>query len=300
MGKHLPNLAVIPIITVYMDAQTYLAGLEDDQKKAVLSGARASRIIAAAGSGKTRTITAKIHRLLAEGALPQEIIAFTFTEKAAEELKQRIYERIEADETLPQATRDSVGQMRIGTIHGWCLQLLEESGRAANSTVLDQNQLFALTSRYGESEFGLSDGDPRVYAEAVAKFLRTVSLVYNEMLDVEKLRSSEHEKERDFMEAWDAYNARLEKGRILTFDILIQRATDSIRADTSLVAGIKHLIVDEYQDINHAQERLIRLISANGTITVVGDPRQCIYEWRGSDPGLLTQFFEKDAATFQL
>lgn len=157
--------------------------LSDDQKEAVLSKSRYTRVIAGAGAGKTETLTRRIVYLLAvERVKPSEIVAFTFTEKAAQSMKSRIYQRV--GEICGEAATANLGEMYVGTIHAYAKRVLEDHFRFGNYGVLDDNQEVAFLMRHGWNLGVHKLGNH--YADCCRAFLRTVNMVWDEMLD-EKL-----------------------------------------------------------------------------------------------------------------
>jgi DNA helicase-2/ATP-dependent DNA helicase PcrA len=261
--------------------------LAKDQEKAVLSKSRYNRIIAGAGAGKTETLTRRIvYLILADGVEPSSIVAFTFTERAAQAMKSRIYQRVGE---LDPGKLGKLGEMYVGTIHAYAKRVLDDYFKFGNYTVLDENQEIAFLMRHGWdigiNEFGKN------YSECCRVFLRTVNMVWDEMLDRKKLEA----KAPDFCEKLAHYEYLLDKHKLLTFGRMILLAVQKLRENPETLSGVKHLIVDEYQDINRAQEELIRLIGKNDEIFVVGDPRQSIYQWRGSDE----KFFDSFEETFK-
>lgn len=257
--------------------------LSDDQKEAVLSKSRYIRVIAGAGAGKTETLTRRIaHLLLVEGAKPTSIVAFTFTEKAAQSIKSRIYRRI--GEISGQEATKNLGEMYVGTIHAYAKRILEDYFGYGNHGVLDDNQEIAFLMRHG---WGLGiHGYGGSYADCCRTFLRTVNMAWNEMLDEKTLQ----EKAKDFYGRLKHYEDLLKEHRQLTFGRMIYEAVLNLRAAPDALNHVKHLIVDEFQDINRAQSELISLIGRNASIVVVGDPRQSIYQWRGSDERFFDEF----------
>jgi len=263
------------------------AKLSPDQKEAVLSRSRYNRVIAGAGAGKTETLTRRIvYLILAEGVEPSSIVAFTFTERAAQAMKSRIYQRVGE---LDESKLGKLGEMYVGTIHAYAKRVLDDYFKFGNYTVLDENQEIAFLMRHGW-DIGINDFE-RNYSEACRVFLRTVNMVWDEMLDRKKLEA----KAPDFCEKLAHYEYLLDKHKLLTFGRMILLAVQKLRENPETLSHVKHLIVDEYQDINRAQEELIRLIGKNGEIFVVGDPRQSIYQWRGSDE----KFFDSFEETFK-
>jgi DNA helicase-2/ATP-dependent DNA helicase PcrA len=261
--------------------------LSKDQEKAVLSKSRYNRIIAGAGAGKTETLTRRIaYLLLVEKVKPADIVAFTFTEKAAQSMKSRIYQRVE--QIAGPSVAAGLGEMYIGTIHAYAKRILEDYFTFGNHGVLDENQEIAFLMRHGWNLGIPRFGGP--YAESCRNFLRTVNMVWGEMLDEKKLEK----KAPEFYEKLKRYEELLAEHRQLTFGRMIYLAVLSLRDKPDTLSHVQHLIVDEYQDINQAQAELIGFVGKNGSIFVVGDPRQSIYQWRGSDE----KFFDVFSQTF--
>jgi len=161
------------------------ARLSSDQIDAVLSGSRYNRIIAGAGAGKTETLTRRIaYLLLVGGAMPSSVVAFTFTERAAQSMKSRIYQRVGE---LDQGKLGKLGEMYVGTIHAYAKRVLDDYFKFGNYTVLDENEEIAFLMRHGW-DIGINEYG-RNYSECCRVFLRTVSMVWDEMLDRKMLES---------------------------------------------------------------------------------------------------------------
>jgi len=258
--------------------------LSPAQRAAVRSKNPRVRVIAGAGAGKTETLTRKIiHLLLVEQVDPASIVAFTFTKKAAQSMKTRIYDhamRLGGEEACSR-----LGEMYVGTIHAYCLLLLQDHCGYANWGELDENQEMAFLLRAGW-DCHLPDGED--YPRRCAAFLKNLNVFYAEMLD----RSILREQAPGFAASLEAYESALERHRLLTFNRMIEVAVEELERRPELAANIRHLIVDEYQDINRAHERLIRLLGKDARIIIVGDPRQTIYQWRGSDERCFERFGE--------
>lgn len=257
--------------------------VSDEQKKAILSEARYCRVIAGAGAGKTETITRRIaYLILSKNADPSSIVAFTFTEKAAQSMKSRIYQRVE--QIAGSAATSQLGQMYVGTIHGYAKRVLDDFFGFGNWAVLDDNQETAYLMRLGHNlaikDFG------RNYADAVRTFKRSIEMVQSELLDESSLQA----EAQVFYQPYKEYKKLLETHRQLTFGSMISQVVHHLQKQTHTLDKIKYLIVDEYQDINKAQQEFIKLIGNNGSIFVVGDPRQSIYQWRGSDQSFFEEF----------
>ena len=236
------------------------------------------QVIACAGSGKTESVSRRIAGLIAEGAEPGSIVAFTFTERAAAELKDRIVRRV--GEEMGATFLDRLGPMFVGTIHAYCFRILQDHvPHYGNYDVLDEHRHAGLLSReyhaLGLSRIGIRHWKP------IQDWIRTVDVIGNELIDPNRLDGT------PVGEVYRAYRAMLDRYHFLTFGLIITCALEALR-DPAVFRRVheplRHLIVDEYQDINPAQERLIELLAtAPVNLCVVGDDDQSIYQWRGSD-----------------
>ena len=250
------------------------------------------QIIAAAGSGKTEVVSQRVASLLAKGALAESIVAFTFTEKAAAELKERIRQRV-TTRIGPSAT-DQLGRVYVGTIHGYCFRLLQTHvPRYETYTPLDPNQLTNLLYReQSQLKPKRLDPDGKLF-RGIRAFKDSIDVVENELLDVEALPDS------DFKESARAYYAMLERYRFMSFGTQIVLAVQALgdpEMRAKATADLRHLIVDEYQDVNPAQEELIRLLAkpvGTADVVVVGDDDQAIYQWRGSNVDNIVTFADR-------
>jgi len=275
--------------------------LEGEALEAVNYRGGHMQIIAAAGSGKTEVVSQRVASLLGDGIDPRSIVAFTFTEKAAEEMKERIRQRVSA--MLGAEATDKLGQLFVGTIHSFCFHLLQDFVPLYETyTPLDSNQLASFLYREA-SHLGLKefDGNDRVFP-GIATFLRSIDVVENELLNLDSL------PEDSFNQTARAYYDALKQYRFLSFGTQIVETVNQLRKPNvheRVTSQIKYLIVDEYQDVNPAQEELIRLLSkplGNANLTVVGDDDQAIYQWRGSAVSNIVTFRDRypDVKTFHL
>jgi DNA helicase-2/ATP-dependent DNA helicase PcrA len=256
--------------------------LSQSQKDAVLSKNRYVRIIAGAGAGKTETLTRKIVKLLlVDDMPPSAIVAFTFTEKAAQSMKSRIYERVKQMGGDEQCVR--LGEMFIGTIHAYCFRLLEDHFSYGGYGSLDTNQEMAFLLRFGWN-LHLTGGHS--HSENCEIFMQNLNMVYAEMIPDAVLK----QRAPDFFNSLKSYEHYLTDHKRLTFNRMIKLAVEHLQHKPDTLSHIQHLIVDEYQDINRAQEKLIQLIGKNGSIFIVGDPRQTIFQFRGSNAGCFDSF----------
>ena len=284
-----------------------LEGLNPPQREAVAYRGKALLIVAGAGSGKTRVLTHRIGHMLANRELwPSQILAITFTNKAAAEMRERV-------ESLVGASSEG---MWIKTFHSSCLQILRREadrlGHDANFTVYDTGDTRALLKRLLR-EAGAEDADIKPQQAAAI-----ISNAKNELKDAEDFARNadrSNPRERIVAEVYQAYTRELQRNNAFDFDDLIGETVHLMRAYPEVRARyqkrFRHILVDEYQDTNHAQYALIREFTrplpddyANfdertgevippSDLTVVGDSDQSIYAFRGADIRNITEF-ERD------
>lgn len=266
--------------------------LDVDAARAVTHRGTHIQIIAAAGSGKTEVVSQRVASLLADGEAAESIVAFTFTEKAAAELKERIRERVTA-RMGPEAT-DQLGRLFVGTIHAYCFRMLQTYvPRYETYTPLDANQLTNFL--YQQSRFiGIKALTPTDGTfKSIATFQRGIDVIENELIDVETLPAG------DFKVAVESYYSALDRHQFMSFGTQIVRAVEALadpEVHTAVTAPLRHLVVDEYQDVNPAQERLVQLLSkplGKADVVVVGDDDQAIYQWRGSSVENIVTFADR-------
>ncbi len=246
-------------------------------------------ILASAGSGKTRTLVSMLVADLMSGVAPSEIVAFTFTEKAASELLNRVMSS--ATRLVPDI---DLSDMFIGTIHAWAFQYLLSIDRFFNFGPLDELQVDILVSRVHD-QLVLDDVYGTPYPKDIPPFLRDLEVFYNEHIPLSEVP----ERIRPAIHAWEEI---LWQNRLLCFGSMIRYAINELTTSGPL-PSLRRLYVDEYQDVNPAQVALIKaMIPKECSLVVVGDDLQCIYQWRGSDVGQIVNFqsvFE-DAGSFSL
>ena len=272
------------------DPESLLEGLNPQQKEAVLHQGAPLLIVAGAGSGKTRVLTHRIAYLMgARGVQPGQILAITFTNKAAAEMRERV-------ETLvgPPARA-----MWVSTFHSACVRILrrEATKVGLKSTfsiydAADSQRLMAMVMRD-------LDLDPKRYPPR--SFSHQVSNLKNELVDEETYASRVVEgtnQERMLAEAYTGYQRRLRQANALDFDDLIMTTVNILQAFPDVAEyyhrRFRHVLVDEYQDTNHAQYQLVKELVGSGTddpavgqvppaeLCVVGDADQSIYAFRGA------------------
>ena len=254
-----------------------LQDLNPAQREAVLAPPCPLLIIAGAGSGKTRVLANRIAHFISSGTDPHSVLAITFTNKAAQEMRSRILQLLALSEK-PHTTDPFVG-----TFHALALRILREDGG-----MLDIPRTFVIAD----------DGDSlsimkrvmrqiQISAERItpSEVLQEISARKNELEGPEGI--AEDAKEAPLLRVlYKAYQDTLSKESLLDFDDLLFRAVELFEKFPETLEKYRHrhrhVFVDEYQDTNTAQYRLVRLL-AQKSITVVGDDYQAIYGWRGAD-----------------
>jgi DNA helicase-2/ATP-dependent DNA helicase PcrA len=204
------------------------------------------------------------------------------------------------EDRLGPAALDSLAGLFVGTIHAFCFRLLQQRvPRYETYDVLDDNQLTAFLSREA-TRLGVRqlDAGNRLFA-SIAAFLKSVDVVENELLDPDTMPDP-------FGSVLRAYYQNLDHYRLLTYGQQVVRAVRELERPelaAEIHSRLRHLIVDEYQDVNPAQERLIELLTGPQTeLCVVGDDQQAIYQWRGSDVSNIVTFPDRygSVATFEI
>jgi DNA helicase-2/ATP-dependent DNA helicase PcrA len=294
-----------------------LDGLNPQQREAVEFRGQSLLIVAGAGSGKTSVLTRRIAGLLqSREAWPSQILAITFTNKAAAEMRERV------EALIGQAAEG----MWISTFHSACVRILrreaEHFGFTRNFTIYDTADSRALIKRI------IKELDADAYGFTVSSVSGKISRLKNELNDVESYARNANfndPAERVFAEIFRSYTRELQRANAFDFDDLISQTVFLFRAFPQVAAiyqrRFRHILVDEYQDTNHAQYALIRELTRpieahvaaeleagdgyrssqrepNGTIagaslTVVGDSDQSIYAFRGADIRNIVEF-ERD------
>ena len=268
--------------------------LNDSQRAAVEHRGTPLLIVAGAGSGKTRVLTRRVAHLLATGdAQPGEILAITFTNKAAGEMKERVAELVG-----PRAK-----SMWVSTFHSACVRILRaESSRlgiSSSFTIYDQQDSLRLMTMVIRD----LDLDPKRFTPR--SFLAQVSNLKNELIDYETYSTrTTNQMEQTLAEAYGEYQRRLQRANAFDFDDLISGTVALLQLFPDVAEHyrrrFRHIMVDEYQDTNHAQYVLIKeLIGVDtptlpaGQLCVVGDADQSIYAFRGATIRNIEEF-ERD------
>lgn len=281
------------------DPEALLDGLNGPQRDAVTHQGAPLLIVAGAGSGKTRVLTRRIAYLLGErNAHPGSILAITFTNKAAGEMKERVADLV--------GKRSDI--MWVSTFHSACVRILRREakhfGYTSSFSIYDQadsHRLMAMVCRE-------LDLDPRRYQPR--QFSYTISNFKNELVDYETaLARADTHQQKMVAEAYELYQRRLTEANAFDFDDLIMTTVHLLQAFPDVAENyrrrFRHILVDEYQDTNHAQYVLVRELVGTGVISgedepavppaelcVVGDADQSIYAFRGATIRNILQFEE--------
>ena len=261
--------------------------LNPAQNEAVTHGNGPLLVVAGAGSGKTRVLTSRIAHLINEkGISPFEILAITFTNKAAEEMRHRVVELV-----------GSVAhKMWVSTFHSACVRILRQSsdeiGFSPNFTIYDQGDAARLMGHViKDLNFDLKRFPPRALLSKISS-LKNEGINPNDYLD-----STENPYDQKVSEIFVEYQLRLKRASAMDFDDLLLNTVIIFRKNKSILEQwqnrFKHVLVDEYQDTNLIQNELVSLLAADHrNICVVGDSDQSIYQFRGADVRNIL-YFEK-------
>ncbi|MFI1957643.1 DNA helicase PcrA [Streptomyces althioticus] len=295
-----------------IDSAALLEGLNDNQRAAVVHSGSPLLIVAGAGSGKTRVLTHRIAHLLAERDVhPGQILAITFTNKAAGEMKERV----------EQLVGPRANAMWVMTFHSACVRILRRESKKLGFTssfsiydAADSKRLMALVCRD-------LDLDPKRFPPK--SFSAKISNLKNELIDEEDFAAQASDGfEKTLAQAYALYQSRLREANALDFDDLIMTTVNLLRAFPDVAEHyrrrFRHVLVDEYQDTNHAQYTLVRELVGGASehpvdvppeaevppaeLCVVGDADQSIYAFRGATIRNILQFEEDypDATTILL
>jgi len=256
--------------------------LTESQRKAVYHADGALLVLAGPGSGKTRVITSRIAALIEGGVRPYHICAITFTNKAAEEMRDRVGGLAHAR------------GVHISTFHSLCVRLLRqyahEARVGANFSIYDAaDQTRCVKEAIRTSEAATGNFPP-------SRLLASVSRLKNDLEDVEAFAArTDDYYSKILVRVYRAYQRILADNNALDFDDLLMRTAFLLRDNPDVRREIsdrfRYLLVDEYQDTNHAQYQIARGIALeHGNICVTGDPDQSIYKWRGADIGNILAF----------
>lgn len=272
-------------------SEDLLKGMNPEQARAVKTTEGPLLIMAGAGSGKTRVLTHRIAYLVVEKQVyPSKILAITFTNKAAREMRERI------DGLLGAGSGE---RMWVSTFHSMCVRILRRDvdriGLSKNFTILDSaDQLTAVKQVLKELNLDSKQYDPRA-------MLGIISSAKNDCIDAEQFRKNcnpHNPYERTAADVYDRYTKKLRQNQSMDFDDLIMMTIVLFKRVPEVLEfyqnKFQYIHVDEYQDTNKSQYELVNMLASKfGNICVVGDSDQSIYKWRGADIGNILSF-EKD------
>ncbi len=272
-----------------VSAEAILRPLNPPQRDAVTTTKGPLLVLAGAGSGKTRVIAHRIAYLLGvEGVNPRHIVAVTFTNKAAQEMRHRV-----EDLVLPAGIRPPL----ISTFHSMCVRILREraqqAGLPAGFVIYDEDDRLALVKEAMRE----LDFDERTLTPATV--VQRISHAKNQMLSVEEVETlARTPREERIASLYRLYEDRLRAAGGVDFDDLLLRVVRLLETVPQALAWYRsvwsHVLVDEYQDTNRAQYRIVQLLTEeHRNLCVVGDPDQSVYRWRGADLRNILDF-EKD------
>lgn len=268
--------------------QSLLDGLNREQQQAVQHTEGPLLILAGAGSGKTKVLTVRIAYLLAQGVNPYEILAITFTNKAAKEMKSRVEGLV----------GDVANRIWLSTFHSFCAKFLRFEldnflGYNSNFTIYDTSDSQVVI----KAALKALNLDDKYYP--VGAMISAISDAKNKLM----FASDYRKQARDFYQqkvadVYEYYERELRKNNALDFDDLLLVAVKLLQSNAAVLEKyskrFKYVMIDEYQDTNHAQYLLAYLLSSHWkNIAVVGDADQSIYAWRGADIQNILDF-EKD------
>ena len=266
--------------------------LNPQQREAVLHSGGPLLIVAGAGSGKTKTLTHRIAHHIASGVRPEHILAITFTNKAANEMKERIgklldVRRLKIDDPSEHRTSNIERVLPfVGTFHAWGARLLRHEakhlGRTPDFSIFDEDDALRLLKSIVKT---LNIDAERFKPQM---FRSRISRMKNELADVGKLTESNHPTDQLAARMYVAYEAALSANNAFDFDDLLEKVVRLFVARPEVLASYRarhqHIFIDEYQDVNAVQYQLVKFLGGNrGTLSVVGDDAQSIYMFRGSD-----------------
>ena len=261
------------------NAKAILDGLNPQQREAVLHDQGPLLVLAGAGSGKTKVITHRIAYLVEQrGVYPSQILAITFTNKAAQEMKDRINQLIGVASI----------SMWVGTFHSMMARILrahaERVGLTSNFTILDIDDQQRII-REGMKELLIDE-----HVLPLRTIQRQISAAKSELIDVDtyEKEAGQDATKRDIAYVYRRYQTYLEQTNCCDFDDLLLKTVELFENEDEVLTQyqerFRYVLVDEYQDTNHAQYRLVRLLTAkHRNLCVVGDDDQSIYSFRGAN-----------------
>ena len=266
-----------------MQYEEFVKSLNDKQLEAVESNAQHLRVIAGAGSGKTRVLTYRISYLISQlDVLPWKILAITFTNKVANEMKSRVLK------ICPSSERD----LTIKTFHSFAAYFLRQEipalGYPSNFTILDEEDQTKIVKDIA-SDHGYKKSDPIVKKTINYIGMNKLNEKYPEDITIAHER---FEDEKLCLEFYEEYENIKRRQFALDFDDLLLKTNEILERDPLVKAKwrnrIDHILIDEFQDTNNTEYKMVKhLLKPSASLYVVGDPDQTIYTWRGANQGII-------------
>lgn len=273
------------------------SNLTDEQYRAVVDESRNILCLACAGSGKSRTLAYKIAYLISKGEVPESIIAFTFTEKAAESIKRRVAEALHKF----GLSENIIGAMFIGTLDAFCQKLLGDiNAKYRQFDILDQNRL-VLYVMSRQRKLGLTNGQG--YFKRIKELTDAWQTMNNENIAIKDIEQYDGVLFGQLSCLSDSMSADGYMDFSFAIYLAVQELKKIDKKEGSYVEKFKYLFVDEYQDINPIQEEFIKTLSGFlDMLFVVGDDDQSIYGWRGANVQNILTFKDRyqDVETHKL
>lgn len=254
------------------------------QLKAIMHGEGPARVLAGPGSGKTFTIIQRIHYLIDHDHIsPDKILCVTFTKAAALEMEQRFYH------DFPQTADENNKKVRFATLHSLCYQILRESGDFYQYSLVSETTKRNIIKQLLANEDIMQDAD----YDMISDLLSCISKRKN----ISDAKAPVYLTREQFEKLFFTYDAMLKERQLLDFDDMISLACSLVQNDQFLLrkwqAVYTHVLVDEFQDMNENQYKIVRILSEpEKNLFIVGDDDQSIYGFRGAVPGIMKQFAE--------
>lgn len=264
----------------------YLQSLNERQLQAVTSAEKYIRVVAGAGSGKTKVLTSRISYLIENGVDPSKILAITFTNKASKEMKERVLKNID----------DILGSPFISTFHSFCVRFLREEikelGYPRDFNIIDEEDKVKLVKEILKDK---NIDKNYLNHKTIINYISYYKTYYYKGNYVKSVFNEEREKDKKSI--YEEYTKRLENMNCLDFDDLLLKSYQILIANNKVREKwqnkFSYILVDEFQDTNDIQFDLVRLlVGKENNLFVVGDPDQTIYTWRGANLSIIMEFNE--------
>ena len=265
---------------------SYLDGLNSRQLEAVTCNKKYIRVVAGAGSGKTKVLTSRISYLIDSGVNPLKILAITFTNKASKEMKERVMRNID----------NLYGSPLISTFHSFCVRFLREEigilGYPKDFNIIDEDDKTKLIKDILKEK---NIDKNYLNHKSMINYISFCKTYYYKGNYVKSIFNEA--KEKDKKNISEEYNKRLEKMQCLDFDDLLLKTYQILMANEQIrskwQSKFEYILVDEFQDTNDIQFDLVKLlVGKENNLFVVGDPDQTIYTWRGANLSIIMEFNE--------